>query len=537
MERLSSPAAEALRHTVRSGLTTLFGSFLRQLPEALLRRGEPSMQIPNERRAREDLAHSVSVDAPRWVDTFVTQVDIHLIGTVGAQVPAADPVSEASDSIALANIELRAEALHQALIWEFDAKLDHVRRSLYVPVFARAVAPAGLCRALQDTAIALGCTDTQRRVLFEQFDERLVGELQHFYRSLIDAIADIRARALAPVPGTPPIPGQPAPVETPPPIAAPVAPAAPRSHTPGHPRVDDKTEAMLRDYAAQASPDGYNDGTLAHDLLALNRDESIGGIEPGRNWVPLQRIELAGQFLNDAISDPLVSDDLRPHHEAVRFPLVKSALTDATLFTAVTHPLRSLVNDLMLKSATSRITGSVEARQMADVLRQVLVQFDLAPDFVREAMLNAQPIQDEQIHKFFEIQRQQAKQRREAIVAEAKRQVVRKLELATFGRSLPAQAIKFLNTIWGPLMVKRLLQYGVEHAQWKAALALMDKMLDQLDGLEPGQPPSPVWITLMRTMGTELMTAGMPQERVSAAVAALEAAWKSGSQHLQPDEL
>lgn len=531
MQRLSSPAAEVLRRAVRSGLTEVFGRFLGRLPEALMRSGQAAMQIPAERLARELLARSVQDEAARWVETFITRVDVHLIGNVATlDTYAAESASEAGDSIALANIELRAEALHQALIWEFDAKLDHVRRSLYVPVYARAVAPAGLCRALQETAVALGCDDAQRRVLFELFDELVVDELQHLYRSLIDAVINIRERA---TPFASPVPPP-----SPPPMEVPTELPEPPSMrpSPAEARVDEKTEAMLRSYAANASGQGYSDGALASDLLALNRNEPIAGLEPERNWVPLQRIELAGQFLNDAISDPLVSDELRPQHEAVRFPLVKSALTDATLFTAITHPLRSLVNDLMLKSATSRITGSVEARQMADVLRQVLVQFDLAPDFVREAMLNAQPIDEEQIQRFFEMQRQQARRRREAIVAEAKRQVVRKLELATFGRSLPAQAIRFLNTVWGPLLVKRLLQYGAEHGQWKAALGLMDKMLDQLDGLEPGQPPSPVWLTLMRAMSGELTAAGMSPSRVKEAMASLEAAWKTG-QSLAPDEI
>lgn len=533
MKRLSSPAAEALRQTVRQALTVLFDGFLQQVPAVLSRGDLASLQIPAERQARQDLARSMTAQAARWLETFITQVDVHLIGDVAA-LPAegAEAPSEIEDSIALANIELRAEALHQALIWEFDAKLDHVRRTLYVPVYARAVAPAGLCRALQDTASVLGCNHAQRRILFEQFDERVVGELQHLYRSLIDALTDIRAWVAPGAPVSPqadPSPAGDAATVPPQPGAAPtVGPGA---------KVDDKTEAMLRTYANQAAGGHYNDGALANDLLSLNRNEPVSGLEPERNWVPLQRIELAGQFLNDAISDPLVSDDLRPQHEAVRFPLVKSALTDSTLFTAVTHPLRSLVNELMLKSATSRITGSVEARQMADVLRQVLVQFDLAPDFVRDAMLNAQPIDDSHIQNFFEMQRQQARQRREAIVAEAKRQVVRKLELATFGRALPQQAIKFLNTVWGPLMVKRLLQFGAEHSQWKSALALMDKMLDQLDGLEPGQPPSPVWLTLMRAMGSELMSGGMSADRVREAIVSLEAAWKAGRRDLQPDSL
>jgi hypothetical protein len=210
----------------------------------------------------------------------------------------------------------------------------------------------------------------------------------------------------------------------------------------------------------------------------------------------------------------------------VRFPLVKSALTDATLFTAVTHPLRSLVNELMLKSATSRITGTAEARHMAAVLQQVLVQFDLAPDFVREAMLNAEPISDKQINAFFSSQRRQAERRREAVINEAKRLVVRELELRTFGRPVPSPAIRFLNTYWGPLLVKRLLQHGADHEHWRDGLDLLEQMLDQLD--EPADETSTTaWRTLVSKMTTALAAAKLGADRLKDALGLLEATRKA----------
>jgi hypothetical protein len=235
-------------------------------------------------------------------------------------------------------------------------------------------------------------------------------------------------------------------------------------------------------------------------------------------------MKLAGDYLNDAVADPFIPPEFSPQHESVRFPLVKSALTDATLFTAVTHPLRSLVNELMLKAASSRITGSSETRRMAELLQQVLVQFDLAPDFVREAMLNAQPIPEDQIKKFFDLQRQQAQERRETVINQAKRMVIQELEQYTFGRGVPEPALRFLNSAWGPLLVKRLLQNGADHPLRKEGLELMEQLLDMLDVREPAEPPSPPWLTLLKKMGEKLAGDGLPQERVNEALRSLEAA-------------
>jgi hypothetical protein len=290
------------------------------------------------------------------------------------------------------------------------------------------------------------------------------------------------------------------------------------------PKVDHKTVSMLETQAVGAAPGTYNDGSLALDLLSLANNEPLPGLPPEQNWVPLQRMKLAGEYLNDAVADPFIPPELNPQHESVRFPLVKSALTDSTLFTAVTHPLRSLVNELLLKAATSRITGSTETRRMAELLQQVLVQFDLAPDFVREAMLNAQPIPEEHIQKFFDMQRQQAQERRETVINQAKRMVIQELEQFTFGRGVPDPALRFLNSAWGPLLVKRLLQHGAGHALRQELLDLMEQMLDMLDVREPAEAPAPEWLSLLKKMGEKLAADGLAQERINEALRSLEAA-------------
>src|SRR6185503_7208550 len=158
--------------------------------------------------------------------------------------------------------------------------------------------------------------------------------------------------------------------------------------------------------------------------------------------------------------------------------------------TSKTHPLGSLIHELLLKSATSRVTGNVETRRMAELLQQVLVQFDLARDFV---------------------------------IAEAKRVVVRELEQATFGRNIPAPAIRFLNQAWGPLLTKRLLQHGAHSQQWKTALDQMDKLLDLLEARQPGTAAPAEWKDLLQHMGAALVAEGMAHAKVTEALQALEA--------------
>lgn len=521
LQRLGSAAAEDLRKTVRKGLTDLFGNFLRRFPGEVskLARGLPDGE---ERRTLEGLALSVTRNTGKWMDGFIQHIDNQMIG--GIAVAPEAKVGE--DYVAVASVELRAEARYRPLISELDARLDRVRQRLYLPVHGKALAPAGLTRALQETADAMGWPAPYRRMLFDKFEELVIPVLQPLYQSLIAALTHISAAVdEAPAPDGAPVKA----VLPPQDDNAAGAPPAPSNVTPIRPpavppKVDDNTIAMLQSHAPKAGDGSYNDGSLASDLLALTSNEPLPDMPKDQSWVPLQRMKLAGDFLNQAIADPFIPEELRPQHESMRFPLVKSALTDSTLFTAVTHPLRSLVNELMLKSATSRITGSAEARRMAELLQQVLVQFDLAPDFVRQAMLSAGPIPEGQIRQFFDSQRQQAQQRRDTVINEAKRLALREMELCTFGRGVPTPALMFLNTAWGPLLVKRLLQHGAEHESWKEGIGRMEQLLDQLDVREPGTPPTSEWTALMNAIAKDLSAAGLAGPRITEALSGLEAA-------------
>lgn len=531
----ATPAINALRRSVSLALTSLFRPFFEQLPEALRRRASVTALVAEQRNCTA-LARAVAADPTRWLDEMLVRVDISLTGSAES-AKLASSRAVANDVMVLTPPQLRAETQFAALIGEFETQLDLIRRSVRFPVHAGALAPASLCRVLRDTAVALNYGSAHLRVLFDQFDVMVLPQLPRLYERMLTSLTDIASRAaeaeamlahetaraevLKRQPGAPPAPAQ-QPASAP--MPEPGADAQPRRRTDS---IDDKTASMLQAVRDRTPADGtaYNDGVLASDLLALQTQAPLPSgteVPVERRKAPLQRIALAGQFLNEAIEDPFVPEELGPQHESVRFPLVKSALTDATLFTAVTHPLRSLVNELMLKSATSRITGTAEARHMAAVLQQVLVQFDLAPDFVREAMLNAEPISDRQINSFFSSQKQQAEKRREAVINEAKRLVVRELELRTFGRAIPQPAIRFLNTYWGPLLVKGLLQHGADHRHWRNGLDLMERMLDQIETPDE-ESPEVAWADLTKQMSAELAAAKLGADRLKDALALLQA--------------
>ena len=363
-------------------------------------------------------------------------------------------------------------------------------------------------------------TTSVRAMLFARFDELFIAQLETLYRSLIAALTRIgidTAKAAA----------EQGEIQVAQPPQRERKPATAMQAPSDTAHMDPETVSMLQSYALKSDGEGYTDGLLAADLLALAEQRPLPGMAQEQSWIPLQRIALAGHFLNEAISDTIVPDSLRPEHESMRYPLMKSALTDETLFTASSHPLANMINEMLLKSATSRVTGNAETKRIADLLQQVLVQFNLSPEFVRLSMQSSQPLEETQVQRFFELQRQQAQQRRDFVISEARRMVAKELERLTFGRDTPAPAVSFLNMAWGPLLTKRLLQHGANHPLWHAGVALMEQLLDELELRDPEEPKSASWQELTNTMIKALIAEGLSQDKLKIALGNLELARKT----------
>jgi len=492
-QRLGSAAAESLRRTVRGELAWLLAPFMHHLPQALAEY-ESRAADPVRREAIRELRGLFGVISERWVDTFIYAEDARLIGS-GAGLDEAQP----GDELLSGRTELQAEEKYARLLSELDDRLQLIRRTLYVPVNVRALAPAGLSRALQDTAQQLGWPAAHMKFLFARFGEDVLLRLGELYRGLMVALRAIGSTAQQ--------------------LDAQLSSLPAQAPPPREPKVDEGTLSMLRHYAAEADERYYDDRSLAADLLALAEKQSMPDMADEQRHAPLQRMSVAGQFFSEAVADPLLPRELRQRQDAVRLPLVKTALADATLFTSPHHPVSSLVDEMMLKAATARVTGNEEEKRAAERLEQLLVQFELAPDFVRQAILTQQPIDEAQVEKFLEAKRARAQERRQSVLHAVQRRVMEELRLSTFGREVPAAVQDFLHRCWGPLLMKGLLDHGPGDPRWRQDLDLVDQLVEQSELQGFGEDEE--WAALMLRLTQRMAMSGMRDDRIEQGIATL----------------
>ena len=147
----ANAAARELRTAVDAALRTAFEAFTAGYRDYLEQQAESAMNPAEERRFR-DAGRRMERQAPDWTDGFLKNIDARLVG--GRDLGDADRSesgARARDAVAMARILLVAEQLHQKRITELDARLNRIRLNLYVPIHATALAPTGLCQALQAT--------------------------------------------------------------------------------------------------------------------------------------------------------------------------------------------------------------------------------------------------------------------------------------------------------------------------------------------------------------------------------------------------
>lgn len=528
-ERLKDEAGTTLREIVAQQLAPLLAGFVDQTQNALK---HPSSADHNaaDIRKNAELARKLKQQTSEWTASLLRQVEERVFPATdnSASTDRAENERANASLIAMAKALLIAETKYFKRIAEVDARMNRVRLIVDLGIDTKALAPTGLHQALVATAEEMRWPREARKLLYNSFDTHVIGQLDALYDQLLASVRKIGQQAAQLVvestfdlthleeeeqsgaqAGTrgwmsPPEGASQVPVD-----------------------VDGKTQAMLTRMALQDEGEGYSDGLLAADLLALMDRRPLPGISCDDGDYSVQRTSLAGHFLNEVTNDPLVDKSKKAEHEPLRMPLVKSAIADSSVFTDASHPLANLIDDHLTRAARHRLQNVEEAQQIEDSLAEILSLFELAPDFVRESMVGVKPLQDDQIQRFYELQRKQAEQRREFVINEAKRLVAEEVERSCFARNVPAPATRFLEKAWSALLTQRLLKFGASDARWQDGIDKMDQLINLLEERDPTARPEAAWVDLIKALSDELVQGGLPAEQRSNIIKLLEAARKT----------
>lgn len=447
------------------------------------------------------------------------------------------------ESIALSNMSGRAEGVYRDALFELERRLEWLEHHSPLRIPVAAIGPTGFCDAFRDALKVLEIEFSIKLVLYKLYERLVIGDLAPLYGEIL-ALFD--RFGVHPEKKAPP--------------RKPGAPALPMMHPeaaamPGPlPALDPQTLGLLQQFGGAAAGGmgmpgmpgmsgmlgggmpgggsysgallggGYADAMLASELMAAARGQSVQGLDPGHAWAMTQRAGLVGRMFNEIVADPNLPRGVTGAMEDLRFPVIKTALSDVSFFSDPQHPVRSLINDLASMAASTRAGGPAAVQRFEELVGKVKQQFDLNAESVRPKAREAAPLEEGDIERFLDQQIAQGRERRQVIVEKVRKVVSQELELNTLTQPIPETLEPLLHSGWGPMMAMRLLRHGHDSELWRAGMELLHRVLFALNPKSPNARSAVEREALRRDIAVALAEVGMPAERIDPLVEGLEAA-------------
>ncbi|WP_162932654.1 DUF1631 family protein [Solimonas sp. K1W22B-7] len=564
-----------LRGLVMRGLGERLGRMFNGADDLLFDMSERAANN-DQQRVYFDTMRAIRLGRARIAEQYETRIR-ESFETLGVQVNGeqADPgevdfenlalleSDDLEESIALSNMSGRAETAYQNALFELEKRLEWLGKHSPLQLPLTAIGPAGFCEAFRASLKVLEIEFSIKLVLYKLYERLVIGDLGSLYGeilALFDRFGIHPEKKTGPRKANAAMGGVGGAAAG----AGGLAGGPPPASLPGPlPSLDEQTLGLLQQFGAQfpgmgaggmgglpgaamgamgggipgfggmqggqAYPgavlgNAYADAMLASELMSAARGQSVQGLDPGHAWAMTQRAGLVGRMFNEIVADPNLPRGVTGAMEDLRFPVIKTALSDVSFFSDPQHPVRSLINDLASMAASTRAGGAPAVQRFEELARKVKQQFDLNAETVRPKAREAAPLEESDIERFLDQQIAHGRERRQAIVEKVRKVVSQELELNTLTQPVPETLEPLLRSGWGPMMAMRLLRHGHDSEVWRAGMELLHRVLFALNPKSPNARTAAEREALRRDIGVALAEVGMPEDRIDPLLTGLEQA-------------
>ncbi|MDB5986582.1 MAG: hypothetical protein JWR16_1635 [Nevskia sp.] len=471
------PLVVALRDATLAVLKESLRQLFDRADDLLFEMGEKASNDA-ERRRYFDTMRVLRLENSRVTQTFAADFSYGFAPTPVRTAPelgefdldrlAIQPTEELEERIAIANMAAKAEGLFKNALWEVERRLQIAAREFGVPVSPRALSPSRICEAF---GAAIGELDTEfqiKLVVYKLLDRSVLRDFERVYAIALDLLDRDGIDATR--------------------KSAPRASAA-RADVAATTSAASGASELLRQFGLDPNHLQKTNEPTAAELGRLLQTLLTSASTPAAQ-ASTQRLSMAAQLLQEMLAEPLLPPALRPTIENLRYPVYRSALTDASFFSDAAHPLRTLLADLV-ESGVNAHAGNADAQtQLRELLRHVAsldVFNPVSPAGIGASggLASAPGLDAAEAEHFMQQLREQTRARREALLMRVRRQIAQELEVQTLGRDVPAQVMKLLRSGIGPLMALRLLRNGHSSTAFQGAQDLLKRVLHSLEFMSP----------------------------------------------------
>ena len=273
-------------------------------------------------------------------------------------------------------------------------------------------------------------------------------------------------------------------------------------------------------YAAYA---GYTDASLASEL-SERLSAWVQKPQANQQQEPIaQRADLIGRMFDGFQNDVALPESIKPTLEALRFPVLKAALSDPSFLSNTQHPLRVLLHDLAATASSAR-TSPNDPTASLHALSEAMAPL-LTPDapVVRANMEKPAPVSEEDVQSFLGHMDEEAASRRKTIVQRGMQRVDEELQRVTEARELLATAELLIDRALRPFLGLTLLRHSIASPLWAQSLSLAERVIRSVDLIRAAELTNSDRSLVRDDLEDALVLERMPRERNDEAISSLRA--------------
>lgn len=273
-------------------------------------------------------------------------------------------------------------------------------------------------------------------------------------------------------------------------------------------------------YAAYA---GYTDANLASEL-SERLSAWVQKPQSNQQQEPIaQRADLIGRMFDGFQNDVALPESIKPTLEALRFPVLKAALSDPSFLTNTQHPLRTLLHDLATTASSAR-TSPHDPTESLNALSEAMAPL-LTPDapVVRANIEKPAPVTEAEVQAFLGHMDEEAATRRKTIVQRGMQRVDEELQRVTEARELLATAELLIDRALRPFLGLTLLRHSIASPLWTQSLNLAERVIRSVDLIRAAELTNGDRSEVRDDLEDALVLERMPRERNEEAISSLRA--------------
>ncbi len=213
---------------------------------------------------------------------------------------------------------------------------------------------------------------------------------------------------------------------------------------------------------------------IKNELVADISKNNGGVVDKKVNLLDERSIDFVGMMFGAISDDETVSGIMTNLIYQLQIPVMKIAMSDASLFELEEHPARLTVDLLTSAGKGINVKEDHLYNELESIVDDVLDRFNIDITVFENAVLELEEIIRNEEKSTNETEKKQQKQ---ILQAHARNIVITQLKMTTCEKQIPGNIRPLVLKHWSTLMLNRYIRHGRDSSQWVQSVLLLKLLL------------------------------------------------------------